>query len=94
MSQESGSTSTIAGDILNVETMITPHRNFSIARSEGIRKYPSMKFSQVGFVAIIVGVFRNWRVDPTSKTDESQMEIARKRVLNIVKNDKGQVILI
>ncbi len=75
------------------ETFVIPHKGSFIAWSEGIRNCPGKKFSQVEFVAAMAGLFRDWRVDPLSEGSETP-EMARKRVMDIVENDTGQVLLL
>ncbi|KAF3019774.1 hypothetical protein E8E14_011522 [Neopestalotiopsis sp. 37M] len=62
--------------------------------SEGTRDCPGKKFSQVEFVALMVGLFRDWRVDPVKKTSNETIEAARQRVLDLIRDDTGWVLLL
>ncbi|MCJ1384453.1 hypothetical protein MMC17_007569 [Xylographa soralifera] len=79
--------------IYDDEFIISPHKGSFIAWSEGIRNCPGKKFSQVEFVATLAGLFRDWRVDPVPEPSED-MELARKRVMRMVEEDTGQVLLL
>lgn len=68
-------------------------RGSFIAWSEGLRICPGKKFSQVEFVAAIATVFTNWYVGPVQLPGESIKE-ARRRVLKLVEEDTGQVLLL
>ena len=72
--------------------MVPPKGSF-IAWSEGIRNCPGKRFSQVEFVAAMAGLFRDWRVDPVTEGFETP-EMARRRVMDLVENDTGQVLLL
>ena len=45
------------------------------------------------FVAAMAGIFRDWQVDPVTEGSETR-EMARTRVMNMVENDTGQVLLL
>ena len=75
------------------ETLMVPHKGSFIAWSEGIRNCPGKKFSQVEFVAAMAGIFRDWQVDPVTEGSETP-EMARMRVMDMVENDTGQVLLL
>ena len=72
---------------------MVPHKGSFIAWSEGIRNCPGKKFSQVEFVAAMAGIFRDWQVDAVTEGSETP-EMARMRVMNMVENDTGQVLLL
>jgi Cytochrome P450 len=78
---------------MDVETITTPHTGSFIAWSEGIRNCPGKKFSQVELVAAMVGLFRDWRVDPIPEGIED-LDTARRRVMRMVEDDTGQVLLL
>lgn len=90
----SGGSSTTTFEALDAETLITPHKGSFIAWSEGIRNCPGKKFSQVEFVAAMAGLFRDWRVEPVLEAGESELRVARKRIMDMVENDTGQVLLL
>ncbi|KAK9799861.1 putative Cytochrome P450 [Seiridium cardinale] len=69
-------------------------RGVFLGWSEGTRDCPGKKFSQVEFVALMVGLFRQWRVDPVKKHPGESMEEARRRVLNLIKEDTGWGLLL
>ncbi|KAI5861437.1 cytochrome P450 [Durotheca rogersii] len=78
-----------AGD----EEMDLHTRGAFIGWSEGTRDCPGRKFSQVEFVATLAVLFRDWRVSPVLNEGES-IASARKRVMNLIKNDSGTVLLL
>ena len=45
------------------------------------------------FVAAMAGILRDWRVEPVPERLESP-KMARERVMDIVENDTGQVLLL
>lgn len=80
-------------ETLDDESHIMPQKGSFIAWSEGVRNCPGKKFSQVEFVASMAALFRDWRVDPVPEPSES-LESARKRVMRMVEEDTGQVLLL
>ncbi|TRX95301.1 hypothetical protein FHL15_003993 [Xylaria flabelliformis] len=68
-------------------------RGSFIGWSEGIRDCPGRKFSQVEFSAAIAVLFRGAYVDPVARDGET-MDAARARVLDLIKNDSGTVLLL
>ncbi len=79
---------------LDAEALITPHKGSFIAWSEGIRNCPGKRFSQVEFLATMVALFRDWRVDPVPEAGETDLGMSRRRLLDVVENDTGQVLLL
>ncbi|OAL45508.1 putative cytochrome P450 [Pyrenochaeta sp. DS3sAY3a] len=75
------------------ETFVTPRKGSFIPWSEGIRNCPGKKFSQVEFVATLAVLLRHWRVEPKLQLNET-MDQARRRVLQLVEKDTGQVLLL
>jgi cytochrome P450 len=75
------------------EEIMTPQKGSFIPWSDGIRVCPGKKFSQVEFVAAMAAVFKDWYVEPVLLANEN-MEQARKRVLRLVEEDTGQVLLL
>ncbi|KAI6088569.1 cytochrome P450 [Hypoxylon rubiginosum] len=69
-------------------------RGVFLGWSEGTRDCPGKKFSQVEFVALMVGLFRQWRVDPVRDHPGESIEAARRRVLNLIREDSGWVLLL
>ncbi|KAI0843822.1 cytochrome P450 [Daldinia vernicosa] len=69
-------------------------RGVFLGWSEGTRDCPGKKFSQVEFVALMVGLFREWRVDPAKKYSGESIEAARRRVLDLIREDSGWVLLL
>ncbi|KAI0836655.1 cytochrome P450 [Hypoxylon sp. FL0890] len=69
-------------------------RGVFLGWSEGIRDCPGEKFSQVEFVALLVGLFRKWRVEPVKNHAGESIEAARQRVLNLIREDSGWVLLL
>ncbi|KAK8017345.1 hypothetical protein PG993_013671 [Apiospora rasikravindrae] len=70
-------------------------RGVFLGWSEGTRDCPGKKFSQVEFVALMVGLFRQWRVDPVVRKDEGEtIEAARQRVMKLIQEDSGWVLLL
>lgn len=75
------------------EDLINPQKGTFLGWSEGARDCPARKFSQVEFVATIATLLRNWKVDPVPLDGES-LDNARKRVLDLIKEDSGPVLLL
>ncbi|PQE28551.1 cytochrome P450 protein [Rutstroemia sp. NJR-2017a WRK4] len=75
------------------ETMVIPKKGAFIAWSEGVRNCPGKKFSQVEVVATMAGLFRDWRVEAVPLEGETQ-EMAENRVMKLVEEDTGQVLLL
>lgn len=78
---------------LDYEEVMTPKKGSFIAWSEGLRICPGKKFSQVEFVAAMAAICSNWYVEPIKVLGEI-MEEARRRVLKLVEEDTGQVLLL
>ncbi|KAL8935734.1 MAG: hypothetical protein Q9216_005287 [Gyalolechia sp. 2 TL-2023] len=89
-----GGSSITRSEDLDAETWISPHKGSFIAWSEGIRNCPGKKFSQVEFVAAMAGLFRDWRVEPVLDAGEADLRVAQKRIMDMVENDTGQVLLL
>ena len=75
------------------ETLTTAQKGSFIAWSEGIRNCPGKKFSQVEFVAAMATLFHQHRVEPVPQANED-IQMARKRVVKLVEEDTGQVLLL
>lgn len=75
------------------EQIITPKEGSFLGWSEGVRNCPARKFSQVEFVATIATLLRDWHVDPVPGPSESEKQ-ARERVMDLIKNDSGAVLLL
>ncbi|KAG8158562.1 hypothetical protein KVR01_011684 [Diaporthe batatas] len=75
------------------EEVISPKKGTFLGWSEGGRDCPARKFSQVEFVATVATLLRDWRVDPVQLDGESPDD-ARRRVLNLIKEDSGPVLLL
>lgn len=76
------------------EEFRTPARGSFIAWSEGAADCPGRNFAQVEFVAAMVALFRGgWRVDPVRRDGES-LDAARGRVLDLIENDSGAMLLL
>ncbi|KAL1876453.1 hypothetical protein Daus18300_002697 [Diaporthe australafricana] len=75
------------------EDLIAPHKGTFLGWSEGARDCPARKFSQVEFVATMATLLRDWKVNPVPLEGES-MDVAQKRVLDLIKNDSGPVLLL
>lgn len=76
------------------EELITPQKGTFLGWSEGARDCPARKFSQVEFVAAVATLLRDWRVDPVPLDGGESLESARNRVLDLIKNDSGPVLLL
>ncbi|PSR77198.1 cytochrome P450 [Coniella lustricola] len=81
------------GQSAGEEEMITPVRGTFLGWSEGARDCPGRKFSQVEFVATLAVLFKDWRVEPVLRAGET-MRDAQKRVLRLIEEDTGCVLLI
>ncbi|KAJ4286037.1 hypothetical protein N0V90_013384 [Kalmusia sp. IMI 367209] len=75
------------------ETFVTPRKGSFIAWSDGVRNCPGKKFSQVEFVASMATILKDHYVEPQLLGNET-MEQARNRVLKLVEEDTGQVLLL
>lgn len=75
------------------EEVISPKKGTFLGWSEGARDCPARKFSQVDFVATVATLLREWRVDPVQLDGESPAD-ARRRVLDLIKEDSGPVLLL
>jgi cytochrome P450 len=64
-----------------------------IAWSAGSRSCPGRKFSQVEFVAVMAGLFREWKVKPVLEAGEDDA-MARGRIQKLVEEDSGMVLLL
>ncbi|KAI0594164.1 cytochrome P450 [Biscogniauxia sp. FL1348] len=69
-------------------------RGVFLGWSEGTRDCPGKKFSQVEFVALMVGLFWQWRVDPVKEHPDESIDDARRRVLDLIRGDSGWVLLL
>lgn len=61
---------------------------------ECTRDCPGKKFSQVEFVALMVGQFWKWRVDPAKGHQGESAEAGRQRVLDLIAKETGWVLLL
>lgn len=61
--------------------------------SGGARNCPGRKFSQVEFVGVLVGLFRNYRVRPIPRAGADDT-MARARLLDQIRNDTGMKLLL
>lgn len=75
------------------EDLISPKKGTFLGWSEGARDCPARKFSQVEFVATVATLLRDWKVEPVQLDGESPDD-ARRRVLNLIKEDSGPVLLL
>ena len=64
-----------------------------VAWSDGLRSCPGRKFSQVEFVAVMAGLFREARVKPVLEPGEDD-EMARRRIALLVERESGMVLLL
>lgn len=69
-------------------------RGVFLGWSEGTRDCPGKKFSQVEFVALMVGLFGQWRVEPAKDHPGESTEAARQRVVKLIGEDSGWVLLL
>ncbi|KAK3367453.1 cytochrome P450 [Podospora didyma] len=77
------------------EEFCIPVRGAFVGWSDGPRDCPGRKFSQVEFVATMAVLFRdNWRVEPMLKDMGESPGAARRRVLDLIENDSGSVLLL
>ncbi|KAI1270251.1 putative cytochrome P450 [Xylariaceae sp. FL1019] len=74
------------------EEFIEPRRGTFVGWSECTRDCPGRKFSQVEFVATVASLFRDYTVAPVPLNGETD-EMSRERVLDLIKNDSGMVLL-
>jgi cytochrome P450 len=80
---------------LESESFNTPRKYASpfIAWSAGARSCPGQKFSQVEFVAVMAGLFREWKVKPVREMGEDDT-MARSRIQRLVEKESGMVLLL
>ena len=73
-----------------------PVRGSFVGFSDGVRDCPGRKFAQVEFVATMAVLFRGgWRVEPVLDTLAGETpEAGRRRVLDLIENDSGSVLLL
>ena len=80
---------------LHAETFKEPPKSNSpfVGWSGGARNCPGRKFSQVEFVGVLVGVFRNFKVNPVPQAGEDDA-MARARLLGQIQKDTGMELLL
>ncbi|KAL8716830.1 MAG: hypothetical protein Q9225_005871 [Loekoesia sp. 1 TL-2023] len=78
--------------LLSNERLFIPKKGTFIAWSEGARNCPGKKFAQVEFVATMVALFRDFKVQPVTKEGET-IDKARRRVLEVVKDSNVELLL-
>lgn len=76
------------------EELITPKEGSFLGWSEGARNCPARKFSQVEFVATIATLLRDWHVDPVPVDPKESAREARERVMDLIQNDSGALLLL
>lgn len=76
------------------EEVVMPREGSFLGWSEGARNCPARKFSQVEFVATIATILRDWQVDPVPVGPGESDKEARQRVMDLIKNDSGAVLLL
>ena len=54
---------------------------------------PGRKFSQVEFVGVLVGLFREYRIRPT-RLDGEDDEVARQRLKTLIQKETGMKLLL
>lgn len=64
-----------------------------MAWSGGARVCPGRKFSQVEFVGVLVGLFRDYRIRPV-RLDGEDDAAARERLRVLIKEDTGMKLLL
>jgi cytochrome P450 len=64
-----------------------------VAWSGGARVCPGRKFSQVEFVGVLVGLFRDYRIRPV-RLDGEDDAAARERLRVLIKEDTGMKLLL
>ncbi|KAK7974516.1 hypothetical protein PG989_016364 [Apiospora arundinis] len=68
--------------------LLPPSRGAYLGWSEGSRDCPGKKFSHVEWVAVLAALFRDWRVEPVQRQDETSAE-SQTRVLDFVASNTG-----
>jgi cytochrome P450 len=76
------------------EELVDIQKRTFLGWSEGARDCPGKKFSQVEFVATMAALFRDWRVDPAPLGEGESREEARRRVMDLIEQDSGPVLLL
>lgn len=76
------------------EEIINHKEESFLGWSEGARNCPARKFPQVEFVATIATLLRDWRVDPVPVDTRESEQKARDRVMDLINNDSGAVLLL
>ncbi|PSN65279.1 cytochrome P450 [Corynespora cassiicola Philippines] len=74
------------------EIFVTPRKGVYIPRSDRVHNYPGKKFSQIEFVASLATLLKDHYIEPKPLPNEA-MNQARHRVLKLVEEDTGQVLL-
>ncbi|KAI9879026.1 MAG: hypothetical protein M1830_009825 [Pleopsidium flavum] len=77
---------------LDAEVIREPIKGSYIPWSEGARICPGKKFAQVEFVAVMAALFRDHRVRPVPRKEESLKEV-RKRILSVVEDSRLGITL-
>ncbi|KAL1859066.1 hypothetical protein Daus18300_009706 [Diaporthe australafricana] len=77
-----------------VAEMDLNRRGVFLGWSQGTRDCPGKKFSQVEFVALTLGLFWKWRVDPAREHQGESDEAARRRVLDLIARQTGWILLL
>jgi cytochrome P450 len=80
------------GPIFDREQIVMPSHGAYIPWGEGNRSCPGKKFSQVEHVAVMVAMFREYRVAPLARDGESQ-KAARERAVATLE-DTGMLLLL
>jgi hypothetical protein len=77
------------------ETFNLPRKYASpfLTCSAGARSCPSQRFSQVEFVAVMAGLFRDWKMKAVPELEEDDAT-ARSRIQRLVEQETGMVLLL
>jgi cytochrome P450 len=78
---------------IDEEVFMTPRKGSFIPWSDGVRNCPGKKFSQVEFVACLATILKDHYVEPKVFPNET-IDQARHRLLKLVEEDTGQVLLL
>ncbi|KAI1117004.1 cytochrome P450 [Nemania sp. NC0429] len=81
------------GSLFDKEEFVTPDRGIFLAWSGGARDCVGRKFSQVEFVAVMISLFADGRVNPVLADGETP-DAARKRILAQIEEDSAPVLLL
>lgn len=74
------------------QSNVEPVKGTFLPWSGGPRACPGIKMSQVEFVAVMLTIFRSWRVEPIIKTGET-VDLAREKLKSVMADSQPMITL-